>query len=229
MQRAGAWLGDETFVKPDYDTFENAELVRINNELLERFAAGLNHEHEFTDSHVHQITERALASDLTPLREFMAQCALHSPWLWKDPRLTWTIRVWAEVMDLSSTRFVVLTREPVQAWITANLRRHVQSMTFTKAYNGGITQSNVQFLQQRGLAYLPLSFEDLLVEPDATLQRLNRHLESQLQMADLKAVCRLPLGKRSRGPVDFFKAAAIYAKNYGERDGRARLGNRPAV
>jgi hypothetical protein len=229
LERAGAWLGEETMVKPDYDTFENAQLVRINNGLMERFAAGLNHEHDFSSAQISQIAERALGSDLTPQREFMSLCAQHGPWLWKDPRLTWTIRVWAEVMDLSSTRFVVLTREPVQAWITANLRRHIQSMAFTRAYNGGITQSNVQFLEERGLAYLPLSFEDLLVQPQASLEKLNQHLGSALQVTDLQAVCRLPLGRRSRGTADFIKAAAIYAKNYGERDGRARLKLSPAI
>jgi hypothetical protein len=226
LERAGAWLGEETMVKPDYDTFENARLVEINNRLLERFAAGLNHEHEFSDEQVRRIHERARGSDLTELGDFMAQCAQRCPWVWKDPRLTWTIRVWAEVMDLPSTRFVVLTREPVQAWITANLRRHVQSMTFTRAYNGGITQSNIRFLEERGLPYLPMSFEDLLLAPEPSLERINQHCGSRLGISDLQAVCRLPLGRRSRGLPDFVKAAAIYVKNHHERDGRGRLAGR---
>lgn len=226
LGRAGAWLGNETFVKPDYDTFENADLIKLNDQLLGRFAAGMNHQHEFDNEHVRQILIRSRGEDLSDFRAFMALCEKHRPWLWKDPRLTWTIRVWADLIDLSRTRFVVLTREPMQAWITSNLRRHVQSWAFTRAYKDGITQSNIRFLQERGLPYLSLSFEDLLLRPEATLQLLNGYLGISLQLADLQAVCKLPLGRRSRGIVDFIKAVAIYAKNYGERDGRARLGDR---
>lgn len=229
LSRAGAWLGEETVVKPDYDTFENADLVRINKHLLESLGAGLNHEHEFSSEHVSRIADRARGGDRSALRAFVARCEQHRPWLWKDPRLTWTIRIWADVLDLPNTRFVVLVREPMQAWITANLRRHVQSMAFTRAYNDGITASNLQFLQERGLDPLVLSFEDLLIRPDATLERLNRHLECSLDRSDLSAVCRLPLGRRSRGAVDFVKAASIYLKNYRERDGRARLNARPGT
>jgi len=229
LGRAGAWLGEATVSKPDYDTYENTGLVELNNELMGRFAAGLNHEHEFSEDHVRLIAERARAADLSAPRAFVTRCNEHSPWLWKDPRLTWTIRVWADLLDLSSTRFLVLTRETTQAWITANLRRHVQSFAFTRAYNDGITDSNVRFLRDRGLPYLELSFEDLLLRPGVSLGRLNQHLGCELAMPDLLAVCRLPLGRRSRGIKDFAKAAAIYAKNYGERDGRGRLGGRPGA
>jgi hypothetical protein len=220
--RAGAWLGEETMAKPDYDTFENTDLIDLNKDLMERFAPALNYEHDFKSAHVSVITEGARAADLSKLRSFVEQCGHHRPWLWKDPRLTWTIRVWADLLDLSNTRFVVLTRETTQAWIGANLRRHIQSFAFTRAYNDGVTQSNTRFLNERGLPYLSLSFEDLLLAPDRTLERLNGHLDVALTREDLRTVCKLPLGRRNRGFNDFFKAAAIYAKNYRERDGRAR-------
>jgi hypothetical protein len=222
IQRAGAWLGDQTVVKRDYDTFENTGLVSLNRALIARFATGLDHEHEFNDRQVSLVTERARSADLSELRDFVASCDQHQPWLWKDPRLTWTIRVWADLLDLSAVRFVVLTREPVQAWITANLRRHVQSFGFTQAYNGGITQSNIRFLTERKLNYLSLSFERLLLAPEESLASLNQLLDTNLETADLQSVCSLPLGRRSRGVRDFVKAAAIYGKNYGQRDGRGR-------
>jgi hypothetical protein len=229
IARGGGWSGDATVAKPDYDTFENARLVELNSRLLTRFAKSLNHEHEFSDEHVRLIAERARGADLGELDAFMAECGQHRPWVWKDPRLTWTIRVWADRLALPATRFLVLTRETTQAWITANLRRHVQSVGFTRDYNDGITRSNLRFLQERDLPYLALSFEDLLLHPERTLERLNRHLDTGLTLADLQAVCKLPLGRRSRGLKDFVTAAAIYARNYRERDGRARLGGRPGM
>lgn len=226
LGQAGCWLGAETMHKPDYNTFENADLVTLNNELLQALSPGLNHEHHFSPAQVLQIEQRAAGIDLQPYRQFVAECGQHQPWLWKDPRLTWTIRVWAKVLDLKTTSFLVLTRDTTQAWISANTRRHVQSFGFTRQYNGGITQSNLRFLQERHLPFVQLSFEDLLLAPDATLGKLNAGFGTTLTLAQLRAVCREPLHQKSRGWKDFTLAALIYLKNFAERDGRGR---RPAA
>ena len=226
FREAGYWLGGETMVKPDYDTFENTELVALNNRLLHELAPTLNHEHQFSDEGVLQIATRSAGLDLSPYRKFIADCNWRQPWLWKDPRLTWTVRAWEPALDMDQTAFLVLTRDPTQAWISANLRRHVQSYGFTRSYNGGITQSNLRFLQERGLNYLELSFEDLLLKPEDTLAKLNGFFNLGLSLAQLNAVCRLPLRRKSRNWKDFTVASLIYMKNFGERDGRNRLANR---
>ena len=85
FSEAGYWLGGETVAKPDYDTFENAGLVALNNRLLHDLAPALNHEHQFSDHDVQQIAMRASALDLQPYRNFLTQCNQNQPWLWKDP------------------------------------------------------------------------------------------------------------------------------------------------
>ncbi|CAN5731138.1 hypothetical protein BH11PSE8_BH11PSE8_06370 [soil metagenome] len=230
--KAGCWLGSETMRKPDYDTHENAGLVGLNRTLLRALSPGLNHEHRFDFEDVEAMARRADHIDLQPYRDFVAECSRHSPWLWKDPRLTWTIRAWARVLDLERTAFLVLTRDDLQAWISANTRRHVQSMRFTKDYNHGITESNVRFLQDRGLPFLQTSFEDLLMTPEATLGRLNRFFGTELSLPHLQSVCKEPLYRKSRGWRDLALASLIYAKNFGERDGRERSASRgmpPAI
>lgn len=219
----GFWLGGETVAKPDYDTHENADLVAHNLRLLEMLAPGLNHEHRFDPGDVHAMAERAKQLDLAALRTFVQACDAHRPWIWKDPRLTWTIRVWAEVLDLENTNFLVLTRDPGQAWVSANQRRHIQSHAFTRQYNGGITACNLQFLRDRRLPYLQLSFEDLLLQPEGALQRMNALFGTDLTMRTLRSVCKIPLYRRSRRWSDYVHASLIYLKNFGERDGRRRV------
>lgn len=219
---AGYWVGGETMRNVDYDTYENSELVLLNKTLLQQVAPGLNHEHHFDFGDVVMIERRAAAIDLKPYRDFVLKCGQNGFWLWKDPRLTWTIRVWARVLDLENTAFMVLTRDDLQAWTSANTRRHVQSMQFTRRYNHGITRSNVQFLEEMHLPFQRTSFEDLLLAPEDTLARLNGCFGLDLSMHDLQSVCREPLYRRSRDWRDHLKAALIYAKNYGERDGRGR-------
>jgi hypothetical protein len=212
LSQAGYWCGDRTMVKPDYDTHENAQLVELNEELLRQLAPGLQYQHEFDHRAVLEIARRAGEHHLAPLREFVSSCGRHGPWLWKDPRLTWTIRVWARVLDRDSVDFLVITRDTVQAWITANLRRHVQSLAYTRHYNDGILHANLEFID-RGPVLL-VSFEDLLLRPPETLARLNQHLGLHLTLEQLKAVCKLPLYRRSRGWRDGIEAGLIYLKNY---------------
>jgi len=220
LGRAGYWLGSETVQKPDYDTFENAALVALNYELLHVLAPGIRHEHRFAFEDVSRLAQRAATLDMQPHREFLSHCAANAPWVWKDPRLTWTIRVWAKVLDLERVAFLVLTRNDLQAWISTNQRRHIESLGFTKQYNHDITRSNVRFLDDLRLPYLAMSFEDLLLQPEKTLACLNEFLELRLTMVDLRAVCKAPLHRKSRGWKDLLLAALIYAKNYRERDGR---------
>jgi hypothetical protein len=220
--RAGFWLGDRTVIKRDYDTCENAELVDLNRRLLATLAPGLDLEHRYDPIDVARIARAASTLDLRPYREFVARCDARGPWVWKDPRLTWTIRIWERVLDLEKVTGLVLVRDERQAWITANNRRHIQSRGFTRLYNNGITASNHQFLDEHQIPKLEVTFEDLLLHPKATLILINTVFGTQLAIEDLQAVYRRPLLRPSRGALDHAKALLIYLKNYRERDGRLR-------
>ena len=218
----GFWLGSETMKKVDYNTNENSALISINQDLIDRLLPNVNYEHRFSPADVRQVADRARDADLAPLKQFLTVCDSRQPWLWKDPRLTWTIRTWAKVLDLDRVKFLVLTRDSDQAWISSNLRRHVQSREFTEAYKSGITQSNLDFLAEHQLPVLSLSFENLLLTPEATLERLNGFFGTAMTMAALHKIYRHPLYKKNHGLKDYFTALAIYLKNYAERDGRGR-------
>lgn len=220
---AGYWLGAETVKKVDYDTFENLGLVELNRRMMSELRFGQDHEHEFSADAVLELERRAATLDWTPYRAFLERCEARAPWAWKDPRLTWTIRQWHHLLPADRTAYIVLTRDDRQAWISSNLRRHVQSMAFTRSYNHGITASNIAFLEQHGLPYVRLSFEDLLLTPERTIEILNSFLGLDLTMDRLRSVFREPLYRKSRGVKDAVLAALIYLKNYGERDGRGRL------
>src|SRR5690349_17771408 len=126
LGRAGYWLGASTVRKTDYDTFENAELVAFNQELLRLLAPDIDHQHRFAIEDVSRIAQASDSLDLQPYRDFVFRCAANGLWLWKDPRLTWTIGVWAKVLDLERTAFLILTRDDLQAWVSSNQRRHIQ-------------------------------------------------------------------------------------------------------
>lgn len=219
ISQAGYWCGDSTFEKSDYNTYENNELVALNDRLLEELGYSGDREHEIIDIYeLELLARKAETIDLTPYRDFVSQCQLHRPWIWKDPRLVLTIRIWVKFLSLEDIAFVILTRDEEQAWITSNLRRHIQSRSFTRNYNAAITGSLKSFLVENRQEYIEFEFEDLQLFPEETIIKLNNFLDIQLTMDHLKSIYKLPLYKKSKGLKDKLLATLIYLKNYGSRN-----------
>ena len=217
------WLGDETFQKIDYNTYENSELVALNNKMIADAGYAGDREHEIlTEQAVQDITKRIAALDPAPYRAFAEKLQAAQPWIWKDPRLALTIRAWMQFIDMDSVEFIILTRDDVQSWITSNQRRHIQSMSFTRQYNKAVTDSFKRYLQQQGKGYSEFKFEDLQLQPERTIERLNAQLGIELTMEDVRRVYNKPLYKKSKRLKDWFEALAIYLKNFSLRDGRGR-------
>lgn len=223
IAQGGYWLGDETFQKIDYNTYENSELVSLNNWMIEASGYQGDREHEILQERtVEQVTQAIGRLEQDKLKAFADKLAANQPWIWKDPRLALTIRAWMKHIDFDQVEFVILTRNDRQSWITSNQRRHIQSMGFTSRYNASVTDSFKRFLERNGKAYQEFKFEDLQMNPEQTIERLNKQLGLSLTMEDLKKVYTKPLYKKSKGLKDWFEALAIYLKNYALRDGRGR-------
>lgn len=218
ISQAGYWCGDSTFEKPDYNTYENNELVTLNDRLLKELGYSGDREHEILDiKELELLAQKADTIDLAPYKDFVNRCQQHKPWIWKDPRLIFTIRIWAKFLSFDDTAFIILTRDNEQAWITSNLRRHIQSRAFTKNYNAAITASARKFLTENQQRYIEFEFEDLQLSPEETIEKLNTFLDTQLTMEHLKSIYKLPLYKKSKGFRDKLMATLVYFKNYGSR------------
>jgi hypothetical protein len=217
LARGGLWAGDATMKKLDYDTWENLELTELNKRLLVDAQCPIDYSREFSWQALAHMASAADRVDTTPYREFAAKVAKHVPWIWKDPRLWVTIRFWQRLMSFDDVRFVWLTRDDMQSWISANIRRQIITWGYCKRYNREVNNSIEAFLALNELPYTKLSFEDIVERPEPTLEQLNRFLGTSLTLADLQAVYTKPLRKRARGPRDLLVASAIHAKNYAVR------------
>jgi hypothetical protein len=133
-------------------------------------------------------------------------------------------------MSFADVRFLWLTRDDLQSWISANLRRQIIGYRYCKRYNAQVNDSTRAFLELNELPYMQLSFEDLVLRPQRALERLNAFLDLRLGIDDLRAAYDKPL-YRTRGVRDFMLAAAIHGKNYAERidEGSLRARRRSPV
>lgn len=217
IARDGYWLGTETVRKPDYDTHENRRLVELNRQLFDQVGYEGNYDMVFRAEEIEYFANPRRSVDGEEYRGFLAECDTHAPWLWKDPRLWLTIHYWKDLLDLEQIRFINLTRDPLQTWISITIRRQIQEFAFLKGYLHGIRDSIRRFFADTGVEHMELQFEDLLLQPERTIDRLNAFSDGSLQLADLRAVYRGDLYKKPKGGADLLKAGLIYAKNYGVR------------
>jgi hypothetical protein len=217
LARAGLWAGDATMKKVDYNTWENLELTELNKKLLVDSGCPIDYARDFSWAAIARVTSAFDRLDTTPYRAFAAKMKTHAPWVWKDPRLWVTIRFWQRLMSFDDVRFVWLTRDDMQSWISANIRRQIITWAYCKRYNSQVNNSIEAFLELGRLPSTRLSFEDIVERPEATLDQLNRFLSTSLTMEDLKGVYTKPLHRRARGKRDLLLASVIHAKNYAER------------
>ena len=210
------WTGEKTIKKTDYDTYENVKLVELNNLIIEKTGYEGDYTREFSFDVIEKINNDEYDLDLTRINDFLAESKQNSPWIWKDPRLWLTIRFWSKYMEMDNIKFIFLTREDKQTWISQILRRRIQSYRFCKKYHQLINSSLEDFLSSNNLAYHHVCYEDLIVHSEKTIANINDFLNTQLSVKDLESVYIGKLGRKTHGFKNFIKAMLIYIKNYRE-------------
>lgn len=217
LSKAGYWVGDSTMKKVDYDTWENTELIELNNRLFHETGFTEDWTMVYQPEFVDRISEGAKKLDPEPYQHFVTKCMMHQPWIWKDPRLWLTMRYWRRFLDLNNICFLVIRRDRLQGWISTTIRRQIQTFAHAKRYNTGVYTSLLAFLKQEQASYVEILYEDLLVTPGAVIDEINRHTGTALTIDDFKSVFRGRIGRKQHGWKNFMIAVAIYLKNYSQR------------
>lgn len=207
LARAGYWLGDET-KKIAFETFENSELVEMNDRILKELGF---ENRDLAPPPVEHLREGAPSVDRSAYEGFLTKCNEHRPWLWKDPRLSYTIFFWDDLLDLDDCQFIIITREFKQSWTGKTLRgsRDVSLSRFETIQRRAL-DTPILFLREKGLPQHTVEFEDLIVKPGETIAALNDYLGTELTLDDLKAVYRGELYKKRWTRLDYLKAQTIF-------------------
>jgi hypothetical protein len=206
LANAGYWPGDQT-AKVAYETYENGRLIELNRLIL----AESGQDWEDRGDAVHPDLEAVAAIrgklDPEPFTSFVQECRRNRPFIWKDPRLVYTMEVWADFLDLDDIRFLVADRDARQAW-TGQVLRGGAYVPFgrLKAAMDHSVETSLAFCASRGAEAVRVSFEDLIVNTDETLKRINAHVGLGLSAADLTAVYSGRLGSKRWSDWDDLKA-----------------------
>jgi hypothetical protein len=212
IARGGYWSGDET-TDVGYNTHENADLVALDREIID--ASGV----DWTRLPPRPIDETTIAGlhkaidvlDKDRSLAFVERCQAHRPWIWKDPRLAYTIHYWESFLDLSECQFIIMGRDFRQAWSAHMIKgnRAVRYRVF-HAVRHGLLESARRYAREHRLQSMSTTFEELTVEPQKVIDKLNGFLGTALTMDDFHATYSGPVGKLRWSKLDYLHAWARY-------------------
>ncbi|MHA1284838.1 MAG: hypothetical protein ACTSQP_20240 [Promethearchaeota archaeon] len=206
IARAGFWLGHNT-KKIFYDTYENEKLVDLNIRLLKESGYTGEDVGDIIPPSIDHIKNLKNKLDLNQYKLFINDCNRHKPWIWKDPRLCYTIFFWKHLVDLNRVKFILMTRDLKQTWTGVLLRLNKAiSYNNLKTINENCIKSAKDFLQEYSIPSLDLSFEDLIIMPEKSIEKINNFLSIDLGLADFREIYKGNLYKKRWSNYDYKKA-----------------------
>lgn len=207
----GYWLGDDT-KKLKFDTYENAELVDLDIELLKLSGFHRYDCNDIPPPSTSRLSSLANHPDLDPKYEaFISKSNTHAPWLWKDPRLSYTIHFWSKFLDLKNIHFIFIERDPRQSYAGLILKRKVpMSYAEHNRMNESYKKSCMIFFQKYNIPYMQLTFEKFLVQPENVLESISKHINNKISVYDLQTIYKGKLNKERWKTSDFYKAICLY-------------------
>lgn len=164
--------------------FEADDLVRRNAQLFGR--VGFPHHNTWLFDRMPDEQRRRIATleiescDV----DLVERYAAHRPWMWKDPRLTYTIGYWCRLVDPSTTAVVVVRRRPDD--VVASFRRMgwtVQPDLLQRVVEH--VDAAEEALRTAGVPYLLVDYEDYLRRGEEAARRLGQHTGLALSVDDL--------------------------------------------
>ena len=101
----------------------------------------------------------------------------------------------------------MMRRDLKQTWMGMILRGKF-SIPYDKLafIHGECIDSSYNFLNRERIQYHDLTFEDLIVRPEKSIDDINKFIGTHLDISDLRAIYKGPLYRSRWTEIDFFKA-----------------------
>ena len=121
--------------------------------------------------------------------ELVQQYESHQPWIWKDPRLCYTVGYWWLYMNPETTGVLLLKRDPKEIfqsflrvkWRTAS--KQDKTDTFERVDHH--IQAAEYALEERGIPHIVVNYSDFANKPEATAQRISDFFGFELTPEEL--------------------------------------------
>jgi hypothetical protein len=155
-----------------------------------------------------------------PERKLVEAYASHAPWVWKDPRLCYTLPVWWKLLDPETTRVILVERDPEQVYRSFRRKGWCDGDEKLQVIERALhhTRTARDTVLRLDIPHLALSYGETLREPELTAEKIGAFCGLELTAAQLNVrpeldhsrgsarltgllrgqLARLPLGLRRR-------------------------------
>ena len=186
------WINQESIESragyPDGD-YENPSLVKLNKDILTESGYGYTKVVSDCKVDITAIKKLVYADNIYKYKAFIQKCEENSPWLWKDPRLCYTIYFWQSLLELDNIDFLFITRNRYDIF-----RSYTKYQIYTtktevyRKYDEQITAVEA-FLEENKVPCLKIHYPELK-RKEELISKLNNYLGTSITIADYKAVER---------------------------------------
>ena len=169
--------------------FESEGLIDANTNVLAR--AGFEHHNTWMFDGISD-GQAAAIDNLERLendRQFLAEFDDRLPWMWKDPRLCYTLSYWWPMIDASNTRVVLVRRNPDQIWKSfLRLGWRDESEENRQEVNGRIEHhlsAAENAIDKYDIPFIEIDYDEFSTNIESVVEKINRGFNLNLEVVDL--------------------------------------------
>ena len=206
----GYWLGDET-KQLNFDTYENAELVDLNIRILKESGFRRIDCNDIPPPSIEKIKLLKKTIDPTDFKKFVQKCNQNKPWIWKDPRLSYTIHFWDQFEEVKKSDVLFVSRDALQSYAGLIISRKVpMSYSDYSKINSNYFKSYKKFVKSNQIHDFKIGFEDLILKPEESILSLNERFSLNISFEDLKKTYKGKLYQKRYGRLEILKSYAYF-------------------
>lgn len=169
--------------------WESLSLNKINERILR--AAGFEYDNTWiynaiTEEQVDYINQYELGGEH---REFLNSFEKNAPWVWKDPRLCYTLGCWWPLLDSSNTIVLFIRRDSeaiYHSFVRAGWRNNgarQRKATFDRI--DAHTANAKKLIEKHNIPAITIQYEDFKNNPLVIVEKINRSCGLNLTTRDL--------------------------------------------
>ena len=172
---SGYWEA-EPLIKANAEIFSSAGYPHDNTWLYDRISSQQKHK-------IHELEQTDNHKSLVDIYN------TNSPWVWKDPRLCYTIGYWWSLMDKDTTRVLLLKRDHEEIYNSFIRLKWRKTSTDSKTdvfkrINDHICAAE-EALKKYDIPHITVNYADFKTDPEKTAELISNFFDLNLSSEDL--------------------------------------------
>ncbi len=168
--------------------WEAKPLIDANVELFHAVGYACHNTWMFEPITEHQAGRIAAVEKAQTHRDLVASYDANAPWLWKDPRLCYTLAYWWPLMNPQSTKVLLLTRHVehiFQSFLRVGWRKNVDDIEDVAERVHSHMAAAERAIQQGNIPHVKIDYDEFANHPTETADKISDMFGLEMREPDL--------------------------------------------